>query len=266
MSRSAVLALCILAPCISGGSGDAVHARSRRDDAAHIFTGAVTKVLAIERSRRYALILVDHVEKGSLCVDNHASVEYDCADCADVQLNEHVRCFVDANFELLSPGGFEVLSRAAEAEDEQQQEQETPEQDPSALLALSYLHATRDQVKLAYEERHGLAWPEVLKLLRDNWLTSRYLREQRPLEPPSRHGLSDVVCLARDVTPEECRWLDRRFTAGERFRVYRGHTYGVISPGGVAVQHEDDPDDAPFVELPASALRNVKGAGQADES
>ena len=95
-------------------------------------------------------------------------------------------------------------------------------------------------------------WQSVRTVLQQNWLSSRYLRSQRP--PSLRRSLSGTVALIRDVTVRECGWLERDLRRGERFTVYAGHTYGVISPAGVAVQPEGASDSEPFMELPANAL------------
>lgn len=65
--------------------------------------------------------------------------------------------------------------------------------------------------------------------------------------------------LKRDVTVEECRWLDRTYKAGETVYLYSGATYGVIGPNGTAVT--EVVDETPFFELPCDALgKPVVGA------
>lgn len=58
--------------------------------------------------------------------------------------------------------------------------------------------------------------------------------------------------LTRDVTREECDWLDRDYRAGEIVWDYLGHTYGCCTDSGRAVSQE--PDTPPFFELPEEAL------------
>jgi len=100
-------------------------------------------------------------------------------------------------------------------------------------------------------------WPAVRAALRANWLSSSWLREES--EPAwtlsLKRALTGVVVLTRDVSVQECSWLERDLRRGERFRVYHGHTYGTISPAGVAVQLLEADDDGPFMEVPLSALR-----------
>ena len=266
--QAAVVAICA-SLALAAGSKSQEMSRSKKC-AAHIFTGTVSRVLSLpadgalaETSRRYASVVVDRVEKGYLSPQEEATIEYYCGtpdgEAADMPIFCDVRVHCDHNFALCSPNGFEVLSAAEDSEVSEAEESETIESG-HALLALSYLHATRPDVVSALDSRleGGLTWPEIVAALRANWMSSRFLRERRPLEPPSRrHGLSGVVALTRDVTRKECTWLERGLQAGERFRIYTGHTYGVISPEGVAVQPIDAPHDAPFVELPASALERV---------
>ncbi|TGP29083.1 hypothetical protein EN828_10290 [Mesorhizobium sp. M2D.F.Ca.ET.185.01.1.1] len=57
--------------------------------------------------------------------------------------------------------------------------------------------------------------------------------------------------LTRDVTRDECLWLDADIAAGTIVYSYSGYTYGCIGPGGRAVTLERD---GPFVELPRNAL------------
>ena len=58
--------------------------------------------------------------------------------------------------------------------------------------------------------------------------------------------------LIRDVTQEECSWLNRTWKKGEIVYEYIGATYGCISPTGLAVTAVRD--QAPFVELPIKAI------------
>ena len=57
--------------------------------------------------------------------------------------------------------------------------------------------------------------------------------------------------LSRDVTIEECGWLDKDMKKGEVVFFYSGYTYGCINEG-TAVTKEDGV--LPFFELPDDAL------------
>lgn len=62
--------------------------------------------------------------------------------------------------------------------------------------------------------------------------------------------------LTRDVTKEECHWLDEDRKKGTIVYEYVGHTYGCISPHGIAVTSNPD-GDIPFFELPHTALIRI---------
>jgi hypothetical protein len=53
----------------------------------------------------------------------------------------------------------------------------------------------------------------------------------------------------RDLTREECEWLPFDIPKGTHLREYVGHTYGVITRDGVAVEI-----DGRFYEVPRDAL------------
>lgn len=61
----------------------------------------------------------------------------------------------------------------------------------------------------------------------------------------------------RDVTPEECPWLDETVHSGTT--VYRcvKHTYGCVGPRGMAATYNPE-GDYPFFELPTDSLRAVE--------
>lgn len=61
--------------------------------------------------------------------------------------------------------------------------------------------------------------------------------------------------VTRDVTPEECPWLDEPFTEGELVFPSKGYTYGAIGPSGVAVSRRQG--EHPFIEIPLDAVRLV---------
>jgi hypothetical protein len=54
------------------------------------------------------------------------------------------------------------------------------------------------------------------------------------------------------VTKKECHWLDEDMKKGSFVYRYEDCTYGLISPGGVAVTLIDG--ELPFFELPFDAL------------
>lgn len=57
--------------------------------------------------------------------------------------------------------------------------------------------------------------------------------------------------LTRDVTKDECTWLDADLAKGTIVYKYSGITYGCISPRGRAVSVEIG---GPFLEIPRDAL------------
>jgi hypothetical protein len=61
-----------------------------------------------------------------------------------------------------------------------------------------------------------------------------------------------VYSLTRDVTREECDWLDWDLPAGKLVYEWTGHTYGAITREGIAVTEQ--PGELPFFELPYDAL------------
>jgi hypothetical protein len=60
--------------------------------------------------------------------------------------------------------------------------------------------------------------------------------------------------LTRDVTKDECSWLDRTFAAGEIVHKFNGGTYGCIG-AGIACSIDGG---TPFFELPRDALQLVE--------
>ena len=65
--------------------------------------------------------------------------------------------------------------------------------------------------------------------------------------------MDNQVTLTRDVTTEECDWLDRDYLKGEKLFRYDGFTYGVIGEDGVAVSEESQV--LPFFEIPRDAIQ-----------
>ncbi|AKF13288.1 hypothetical protein PHIN3_23 [Sinorhizobium phage phiN3] len=60
--------------------------------------------------------------------------------------------------------------------------------------------------------------------------------------------------LIRDVTKEECFWLDTEFKTGDVVYAYWGATYGCVGDG-IAVTRERG--IAPFNELPRDAVERI---------
>ena len=66
----------------------------------------------------------------------------------------------------------------------------------------------------------------------------------------------EKLVLTRPVSTDECPWLDSDLPQGQHVYVYRGHTYGVVGPAGLAVSRAPPDADAggPFFELPRDAV------------
>lgn len=64
--------------------------------------------------------------------------------------------------------------------------------------------------------------------------------------------------VIRDVTTEECHWLDETVKEGTVVFRYHGYTYGCITSSGVAVSLVEG--ETPFFEMPRSALEVVPPA------
>ena len=58
--------------------------------------------------------------------------------------------------------------------------------------------------------------------------------------------------LKRDVTVQECPWLERDYCKGELLHEYYGFTYGCISPSGMAMSEQ--PNTTPYLEIPCDAV------------
>ena len=61
--------------------------------------------------------------------------------------------------------------------------------------------------------------------------------------------------LTRNVTLNECSWLDRDYKKGEIVFEYPLYTYGCVSNNGVACSDKDSV--SPFFELPKDALKEI---------
>ena len=66
----------------------------------------------------------------------------------------------------------------------------------------------------------------------------------------------EKIKLTRDVTPDECGWLDRTYKKGEILYEYHGCTYGCISNNGTACT--ETPNQTPFFEIPNNAILNTQ--------
>lgn len=62
--------------------------------------------------------------------------------------------------------------------------------------------------------------------------------------------------VTRDVTYNECSWLDRDYHVGEILYEYDGYTYGCISSSGIALT-EDSNGGEPFFEFPWDAIEEA---------
>lgn len=65
--------------------------------------------------------------------------------------------------------------------------------------------------------------------------------------------MAKTLILTRDVTVDECPWLDRDLKAGDVLWSYDAYTYGCVSPGGIAVTAKAA--ETPFFEVPADAVK-----------
>jgi hypothetical protein len=67
-----------------------------------------------------------------------------------------------------------------------------------------------------------------------------------------------VLVVTRDVTRQECPWLDDDIGAGTVVREYLGPTYGLRGEGCIAVSRDGG---VPFFELPSDATADAPDAG-----
>ena len=65
--------------------------------------------------------------------------------------------------------------------------------------------------------------------------------------------MSERYIVTADILSKDCDWLHRDYPKGEIVTRYRGPTYGVISPHGIAILD----DDGAFVELPRAYLELI---------
>jgi hypothetical protein len=69
-----------------------------------------------------------------------------------------------------------------------------------------------------------------------------------------RYGMKYI--LTRDVTKNECPWLDRDYKKGDVVYFYNGCTYGCITLTGEPFTK--NPDQTPFLELPRVAVEPLE--------
>lgn len=60
--------------------------------------------------------------------------------------------------------------------------------------------------------------------------------------------------LTREVTIEECDWLDKNIKSGTIVYKFYGTTYGCVGSSGMAVTFSKEGDN-PFFELPYDSLQ-----------
>jgi hypothetical protein len=65
--------------------------------------------------------------------------------------------------------------------------------------------------------------------------------------------------VKRLITKKECTWLDNDVKEGTIVHKFHGHTYGCISPNGIAITFHLPADNThtPFFELPRDALEFI---------
>lgn len=61
--------------------------------------------------------------------------------------------------------------------------------------------------------------------------------------------------INREVTQDECPWMEEPLEAGTVVFEYLGYTYGCISPNGMAVTFASG--ETPFFEIPMDALTEI---------
>uniref|UniRef100_A0A7S2ME22 Uncharacterized protein n=1 Tax=Octactis speculum TaxID=3111310 RepID=A0A7S2ME22_9STRA len=75
------------------------------------------------------------------------------------------------------------------------------------------------------------------------------------LEHSRRFGLGGTYELTRTLMKEECPWLDEDLPQGTTVQIFRGATYGVVGPEGVAVTLGSSAEDTPFFEIPRDSIQ-----------
>eukprot|EP00619_Florenciella_sp_RCC1007_P011296 CAMPEP_0205909782 /NCGR_PEP_ID=MMETSP1325-20131115/4080_1 /ASSEMBLY_ACC=CAM_ASM_000708 /TAXON_ID=236786 /ORGANISM="Florenciella sp., Strain RCC1007" /LENGTH=287 /DNA_ID=CAMNT_0053276103 /DNA_START=103 /DNA_END=966 /DNA_ORIENTATION=+ len=152
---------------------------------------------------------------------------------APPELNGVYRFFVNEAGRLLEPNGFE----REELRPEGSAKETTKQVPPVPPIPLPVALDDDDELR---EVRAASFSPPKLKHSRRGGFVG-----------------GEKLVVTRPVTTDECPWLDANLAKGEHVFVYRGHTYGVVGPGGLAVSRappEEDGDPEPFFELPRDAV------------
>lgn len=63
------------------------------------------------------------------------------------------------------------------------------------------------------------------------------------------------IRTTRELTTEECDWLDEAIPTGTELFIFGGATYGCITPEGIAVSEVDG--ENPFFEIPRNSYEYV---------
>lgn len=66
----------------------------------------------------------------------------------------------------------------------------------------------------------------------------------------------EIFEVTRDVTKDECFWLEKTIKQGTLVYKYNGYTYGCISYSGIAVTLKEN--KLPFIEIPCNAIVALK--------
>jgi len=75
--------------------------------------------------------------------------------------------------------------------------------------------------------------------------------------------MAQKLSTLREITQDECPWLDAAIPVGTTVYRYFNTTYGCIGPSGIAVSFEHD--RTPFFEVPLSAIYETIAAKQLDD-
>lgn len=70
--------------------------------------------------------------------------------------------------------------------------------------------------------------------------------------------VAGTYVTTRDISKNECCWLENDIQSGTTVYRYDGYTYGCVSAAGMACTFQ--PNETPFFELPRSSL-TAKGQG-----
>lgn len=76
--------------------------------------------------------------------------------------------------------------------------------------------------------------------------------------------MAQKLQILREITQDECPWLDVTLPKGLEVYRYFGNTHGIIGPAGVAVTLK--PDESPYFEVPLTAIYETAVAKQLDDN